>query len=82
MKRSPIETYMGSLHEGIAEKIIKMLLLHRMKPLLAKAEKELDDPEFTAQLDTIRYAVDDFEKRLKNWCKYKPDDFRCKDKKF
>ncbi len=82
MKRSPIETYFGSLHEGIADAIIKMLFIHKMKPHLKKAEKELNDPELTAQLETIRYSVEKFEKTLKNFCKIRPNHFRCKDKKF
>ena len=80
MKRSPIDNYVGLLHEGIAEKIIGMLFLHKMKPALKKAEKILDDPEFDAQLETIRYAVEDFERSLKAFCRRRPAHEKCKNK--
>lgn len=82
MKGSPINRYVDSLHEGIAEKILGMLFIHKMKPALKKVEKMLDDPEFDAQLETIRYAVEDFERKLKSFCKHRPQHFRCKNKKF
>lgn len=82
MKRSPIQKYIGSLHEGIADEILKMLFIHKMKPHLNKVEKQLNDPEITAKLETIRYAVEDFERHLKNYCKYNPDDYDCKKRKF
>lgn len=83
MSSSPIRKYFESLHEGIAEEIIKLLLLRKLKPALKAAEKQLhDDPEFVAQLDAIKYATEKFENTLKHWCKHRPEDRRCKDKKF
>ena len=77
MKRSPIEKYTISLHENILEKILSVILIHRMKPALKKAEKMLDDPEYKAKVESLQYQYDDMEQYLKNYCKYHPNNALC-----
>jgi hypothetical protein len=77
MKQSPIEKYTSRLHENIFEKILGMLYIAKMKPALKVAEKMLDDPEFKAHIEDIRYTNEKLANYLKNWCKYNPDDPLC-----
>lgn len=77
MKRSPIEKYTISLHENILEKILSVILIHRMKPALKKAEKMFDDPEYKAKVDALQYNFDEMENYLKNFCKYNPSNALC-----
>jgi hypothetical protein len=81
MKQSPIEKYTSRLHESIFEKILGMLFIQKMKPALKVAEKMLDDPEYKAHIDAVRYHNDKLADYLKNWCKYNPDDPLCKNKR-
>jgi len=79
MKRSPIEKYTMQLHESIFEKVLGMLFIQKLKPAIKKVEKMFDeDEELKANLEAIRYHNEQLEKRLKNWCKYYPDDYLCK----
>ena len=78
MKRSPIEKYTISLHENILEKILTVILMHKMKPALKKAEKMLDTPEYRAKVAAVQYQYDDLEQYLKNFCKYNPSSPLCR----
>lgn len=79
MKRSPIEKYTMHLHESIFEKVLGMLFIQKLKPAIKKVEKMFDeDEELKANLEAIRYHNDRLEKRLKNYCKYFPDDYECR----
>ncbi len=61
----------------IIENILGWLYMQKMKPALKVAEKMLDDPEYKAQMEKVRYHNEKLAAYLKNWCKHYPDDPLC-----
>jgi len=63
----------------LVESILGFIFAQMMKPSIIKVEKMFDeDEELKANLEAIRYHNDRLEKRLKNYCKYFPDEYMCK----
>ena len=78
-----IEHRKMSLHEGIVEELLKLILVAPVKRGLKKALKELDnDPEFVAATADLNYHLDRIERLVRSICERDPNHPDCKGKSY